>query len=200
MSTFPFYSEGCSLLIYCKISLADLELENAYRAGREQFQMKGREMVWVFKRNRSRWEEGERKGGRGEAETLSGQNCSWSSDRKLLPRYSSVYLMKCTWQYFSKPSPWHGSPPSVSESFPLNSPNTPSGSTKGINWQLFAPNRHKDEDCVVPVRRHASSGWLGSGLFRIQHSDGPTSGQQTQVGLRFVYVSPRGVLIKTPMR
>lgn len=44
--------------------MAGLELENVYRAGREQFQMKGREMVWVFKRNRSRWEEGERKGGR----------------------------------------------------------------------------------------------------------------------------------------
>lgn len=60
-------------------------------------------------------------------------------------QHSSVYLLKCIWQYFSKPVTLAWSPPSVPESFQLNSPNAPSGSTKGTKWQLFAPNRHRTQ-------------------------------------------------------
>lgn len=139
-----------------------------------------------------RREEGKRKGGKGEAETLSGQNCCWSSDRKLLPRRSTA-------QFTSRnaldstslsPSPWHGSPPSVPESFPLNSLNTPSGSTKGTKWQLFAPNRHRTQGWRLCCTC-SSSCWPGLvGVWVIQNpafwraSEQPADTGRTEIRLR----------------
>lgn len=144
--------------------------------------------------------------GRGRGGALSGHGSSWSSDRKTF-----LSLLRSSVRAARPPqfAPWDAldwTRRTVSPCLPVmtlhrhsptarhwsNSRETLPGSTPELNdfYLLLTHSGHEDGDCILPACRHVGPGWLGSGLFGVQHSDGPESGQQTQVGPHCTCFSP----------